>query len=422
MIRCRIKILLLTFCLLRCCCAVCAESDTTKNDIIKRGLSVGPLPVLAFDQGKGLQFGALLNVYDFGDGSNYPNVRQEWYIEASAYTGGSQKYVITYDSHDMLSWTRLSVATSLYIDKKFQFFGFNGYKAYMDESLPQDFYSVERVLPYFKADFIGKTGVKTLKWEAGYHFKWFGLKSVQHESLFDLYEQWGIIAKRHASVSSLRFGFIYDSRDFEPAPTHGIWAEGHLILAPSFLGTTDPFAGYSFTFRQYFPLYADRLVFAYRLAYQGNMGDAPYYVLPTYSVVGNGVDRDGFGGFRTTRGLLSNRVQGLDVAFGNAELRWKFFRTHIFNQNVYFAINAFTDASVVTRDYDTSYRGADDELSKQSHSAYIASGKKEKPHFTVGSGFRIGINQNFIIALDYGKPFDAQDGDGAFYINTGFLF
>ena len=49
-----------------------------KEDIIKKGISFGPLPVVAFDQDKGFQYGALLNIYDFGDGSYYPTPRQQW--------------------------------------------------------------------------------------------------------------------------------------------------------------------------------------------------------------------------------------------------------------------------------------------------------------------------------------------------------
>ena len=44
-----------------------------KGEIIKTGINLGPLPVVAFDADRGFQFGALLNIYDFGNGKNYPN-------------------------------------------------------------------------------------------------------------------------------------------------------------------------------------------------------------------------------------------------------------------------------------------------------------------------------------------------------------
>ena len=49
----------------------------------------------------------------------------------------------------------------------------------------------------------------------------------------------------------------------------------------------------------------------------------------------------------------------------------------------------------------------------------------DAPHITVGAGFRFIMNQNFIVCLEYGKPVGKlakQDGNGAFYINTGYLF
>ena len=47
-------------------------NELAKGDIVKTGLSFGPLPVVAFDNDKGFQYGALLNINNFGDGSWYP--------------------------------------------------------------------------------------------------------------------------------------------------------------------------------------------------------------------------------------------------------------------------------------------------------------------------------------------------------------
>ena len=57
---------------------------------------------------------------------------------------------------------------------------------------------------------------------------------------------------------------------------------------------------------------------------------------------------------------------------------------------------------------------------------------KDTPHITVGTGLRFIMNENFIVAFEYGTPVSHfynkshplynQDGNGAFYINTGYLF
>ena len=43
-------------------------------------------------------------------------------------------------------------------------------------------------------------------------------------------------------------------------------------------------------------------------------------------------------------------------------------------------------------------------------------------HGAAGAGLRFIMNQNFIVAFEYAQCFNKQDGSGAFYINTGFLF
>ncbi|MBQ5595561.1 MAG: hypothetical protein IIU75_00650, partial [Rikenellaceae bacterium] len=87
-----------------------AEPAPAKKEIIKTGYNFGPLPAVAFDADKGFQLGALLNIYDFGDGSTYPNTRQQWYFEASFFTKGSQLYVVSYDNRTWIPGVRFSTA------------------------------------------------------------------------------------------------------------------------------------------------------------------------------------------------------------------------------------------------------------------------------------------------------------------------
>jgi hypothetical protein len=68
-----------------------------------------------------------------------------------------------------------------------------------------------------------------------------------------------------------------------------------------------------------------------------------------------------------------------------------------------------------------SFKG--DEQYRREYDEYMAKGESsDRPHVTLGAGFRFIMNQNFIVCLEYGKPLDKQDGNGAFYINTGYLF
>jgi hypothetical protein len=87
---------------------------------------------------------------------------------------------------------------------------------------------------------------------------------------------------------------------------------------------------------------------------------------------------------------------------------------------------------MVTRNFDMSFQG--DEKYRKEYDEYMAlTGNRtaDRPHITVGGGLRFIMNQNFIVAFEYGLPISKfssdpyiknQDGNGAFYINTGFLF
>ena len=429
-----------------------------KKDIVKKGISFGPLPVVAYDQDKGFQFGALLNLYDYGDGSHYPHPRQQWYIEASAYTKGTQQYFLTYDTRHLIPEVRMSLATTVMFDKAMDFYGYNGYQSdYRHDSVnywrkqkdktgisPEymtAFYRLERLAITAKADFVGNIWEKKLFWQASYYFAWYRYRDIDRakinkgkdsiemfsgQTLYEKYIDWGIISEKEKAggfTSALRLGLMYDTRDFEAAPSRGIWAEANITLAPQFFGTTHGYCRYMATFRHYVSIVKEHLVFAYRLNYQGSIGNLPYYIMPVFSNIGKEYDRDGIGGYRTVRGLMRDRVQGLDVGFFNAELRWKFVKFHLWKQNIYLGLNAFLDGGIVTRKYDMSYRGDDNDLvMRQEYEKYINTSKSDGFHLAAGGGLRIAINQNFIIAVDYAMPFNKQDGKGSLYVNTGFLF
>ena len=428
---------------------------------IKTGYSLGPVPAIAFDADKGFQYGALCNIYNFGDGSNYPNYNSLTYVEASFFTKGSKLFTLNYDNRVSIPGVRISGGVTASIDKAMDFYGFGGYSAFYNsarvdagsgkdaaQSYYAPYYRVDRVQILGNIDFIGNI-TDHLQWEFGYHPSYFkegaidrgsinkgkeGLAVFQEAStLYEDYLDWGLISAEEAEggfSSTVRLGLQYDSRDKEGAPTRGIWAEGHLSLSPRWLGTRNPHYRYSLTMRQYFPLIDnDILTFAYRLNYEGSIGGKdPYYILPYITRMGLSYDRDGMGGYDTVRGMLRDRVTGLDMATWTAEMRWRFVRFVLWKQNIAFGLTLFTDGSMVTRNRDLSFAGT--ASAKPAYDAYISQGQaKDRPHLTAGAGLRFIMNENFIIAFEYGAPFTAfggplkgQDGPGAFYINTGYLF
>ena len=445
------------------------KKEVTYNEngeIIKTGVNLGPLPVVAFDADRGFQFGALLNLYNFGDGKNYPNPNEQWYFEASAYTKesaiNSYKFIVNYDNKTLIPGVRMSICSGYYKDAALDFYGFNGYQSIyryavddffknnpdqfsFDDSkkgqkaekkfdngngkAPNGFYRYSRQSFRAKADLTGKIA-KNFFWEAGYTFYWINHKeftpkgySVKDGSLYSLYRDWGILndTGENQFVSALKAGLMYDSRNVQNNPTKGIWAEAHAIVAPKWLGSSMDSYKISATFRQYVPIVQDKLTFAYRLAYQGFLGkNTPWYLMPFYSNMGYTRDYDAIGGYRTTRGLMLDRVQGLHTGFYNIELRYKFVDFQLWNQNIAFALSAFTDGAHVFKGYDMENKtGKYMDLYNQ----FVDINRKcDGFHGSAGAGLRFIMNQNFIVAFEYARCFNKQDGNGAFYINTGILF
>ena len=230
-----------------------SAQTSEKKEIVKTGYNFGPLPAVAFDADKGFQLGALLNIYDFGDGSTYPNTRQQWYMEASFFTKGSQLYVISYDNRFLIPGVRWSSALTITNEKALDFYGFNGYMSYYDHemvSLGKDKanqnnyiytpkYRVNRLALLFKSDFVGNIWDKKLFWEAGYHFSYFKQGAIDREkinknkeeykmfpdtekTLFEQYREWGLISDQEANGglnSIVRAGLLFDTRDKEGAPS-----------------------------------------------------------------------------------------------------------------------------------------------------------------------------------------------------------
>lgn len=415
--------------------AVAAPAQN-KKAVEKTGFSFGAFPIVAFDQDKGFQLGALANIYDFGKSGWYPNPRQQMYLEASWFTKGSQLYVLSYDNRFLIPGVRFSFAASFSNEKALDFYGFNGYESFYDKTLPTSYYKMGRKVPYGKIDFTGKI-VGKLYWKFGYHFKYFIIDEYQNDNLkevpggktlFSWYKDLGFIAAdehKGGMTSAWRLGLCYDSRDIENAPTRGIWADAFMEWAPKWMGTNKPYGHYYAVMRQYIPFIKNgNLVFAYRASVQGFLGDPAFYVLPYESVLGPGYDRDGFGGYRTLRGIMRNRIQGQAVCYFNTELRWKFLTVNVFKQELTFGANAFFDGGRVLKKYHTtipSYLPTDIPFP---HPDQLDMHGVEKFHLTAGGGLRFILNKNFIIAVDYGRAINRQDNGkgGSFYVNTGYLF
>ena len=64
-----------------------AQSDK-EEQLVKKGWNFGALPTITFDTDLGFQYGALVNLYNYGDGTRYPKYNQSLYFEVSIYHAG----------------------------------------------------------------------------------------------------------------------------------------------------------------------------------------------------------------------------------------------------------------------------------------------------------------------------------------------
>jgi len=423
------------------------EKDTKKEES-KSGITFGALPVVGYNSDLGFQYGILSNIFDFGDGSLYPEYKHSLYLEYSQTTKGGGISQIFFDSKHLLPKNiRITADISYLTEKALNFYGFNGFQSNYNTLFEDDqsdryfsrmFYRHERKLFRATVDFQGKVG-KKLRWLFGLgHYK-ISTASVDIENLnegkdeenllpdtallYDKYVKWGIIGEKEkdgGNVNFLKFGFVFDTRDNEPNPMHGIWSEALIFTTPAFMGNKDfSYTKLALIHRQYFTLIKRDLSIACQLGYQGTIaGKAPFYIQPfLFSSFSISTTFDGFGGTKSLRGVLRNRIVGDGIVYGNIEPRWKFLHTKLFKQNLYLALSGFFDFGKIVKEYDFNKGNIpEEELVK-----YFDFGKSSL-HFSYGLGFHAAMNQNFILAVDYGIASDKRDGKDGLYVGMGFLF
>jgi outer membrane protein assembly factor BamA len=427
------------------------DNETGKPEKVKSGWNLGGLPVVAYDTDLGLEYGGLVNLFYYGDGSLYPEYLHNIYVEVSRFTKGSGINRLFYDSKHLIPGLRITSDLAYLTDRTYDFYGFNGYEAVYNEAWTDDespdyrsrvFYKYDRKLSRFTTDVQGNFRNEKFGWVAGIGLYDYRIDTVDVNrlnrgksaddrlpytdgGLFQRYIDWGIVEPEEAKggfVTYLKVGAVYDTRDNEPNPMSGIWTEAVVAYAPPFLGIGNRYshAKISLTHRQYFTLIRDKLTFAYRLGYQGTLwGSCPFYLQPNIATLYlRGATNEGLGGSKYLRGIIRNRVVGDGVAYANMEFRWKFYRFYLLKQNFYLSLNAFLDAGQVVTPVSLEKNFTGD---GHPESDYFSS-ENESLHTSAGGGLRLVMNQNFVVAVDYGRALKRSDGTSGTYVGLNFLF
>lgn len=418
----------------------------SQEEVTKEGWNFGVLPTITFDSDLGFQYGALVDLYNYGDGERYPRYNHHFYFEVSRFTKGSGINRFYYDSDQLIPGLLTFFDLSYLSDMAYDFYGFNGYNAVVnpewfdeesEEYRTRMFYKYDRKLFRFKVDLQGRLTGNNLRWLAGVNFLNFKVGPVDLEKLnkgkegdeilrdvpglFERYGEWGILPEEEADggfVPAIKTGIVYDTRDNRPNPMRGIWTEAVLEGVPGFFGAENAFTKLSLTHRQYFTVIPKDLSLAYRLNYQTTIsGHTPFY-FQTQVLTSElkSATSEGLGGASTLRGIWRNRVVGDGYILGNVEARWKFARFQLINNNFYLGLNGFFDFGRVTKKIDLNPEGI--EVPESNYFRNDA----EAMHYSYGAGLRIAMNQNFIVKVDYGIAANERDGDSGIYIGLNYLF
>ncbi len=197
--------------------------------------------------------------------------------------------------------------------------------------------------------------------------------------------------------NSVRLGLTYDTRDFAPNPSNGIFLQGIGRASLRAFGSNESYGQFKLEARGFYsPFPSTRLVLAGRLGYLAQTSNTPFYILSQAP----GVDGSSnwLGGFDSLRGFQNNRFIGNNVAIASAEARWFFAKSTVWNQNLAYGTTAFVDAGSVF-----------DSIGDTSLKHWKPSG---------GIGFLLSWNVSTIVSFDLGKS-----GEGKlFYMGLGFPF
>jgi len=420
-------------CLLLAALSLSLSVMAQKEEIIKTGWNFGPLPVVGFDSDLGFQYGLCCDIFNYGNGTNYPQYDYKINVEASTYTKGSSILRTYGDFKTLIPDGKLFFDITYFNAPKFGFYGYNGYATKFDPDLifpaglPEDTktgYNFMSRNQFRALASIRKTITGNLSWAAGlafYHIKTDRLNLKEYEgqmTLYDAYIAQGLIRddeRNGGNVTQLRAGLVYDSRNHDSDPTRGENIELSLVYAPDLIDA----GGYSnlgvhLSLCQYLPIFSDRLTFAYRALVQTKLwGEIPYYFTNNInSMFFRKMYTEGLGGNASVRGLNRNGVLGDGFLMLNTELRWRIYDFKFINQNWQIATNPFFDLGKIIQPY---------RLDEQKAAIGMYQGDESKPHFTAGLGIKLIMNHNMVVSFEGGKPFNSNDGTGL-WTNIGFNY
>jgi hypothetical protein len=196
----------------------------------------------------------------------------------------------------------------------------------------------------------------------------------------------------------LRLALSVDTRDFEPDPNSGVYAELSGEYGTKALGSQYQYMRLMLSVRGFYspiPRYAD-LVLAARGLYEIQTTGTPFFSESLLPFIDD--DHAGLGGLKTLRGYAQNRFVGPIITLTNYEVRWTFLKFHVLKQGVALIAVPFLDMGRVFDDVRQTTLG----------------GWKRAQ----GGGLHIAWNEATVLLIDYGF----SDEDTGLYLNFNHMF
>ncbi|MBI1221023.1 MAG: BamA/TamA family outer membrane protein [Bacteroidetes bacterium] len=186
-----------------------------------------------------------------------------------------------------------------------------------------------------------------------------------------------------STITILQLGVVYDTRDFEPDPSRGIFTEFTNEFSSKALGSNynmdKVFAQFKW-YRKLFPKTFKKMVFASRFGMGYTFGQAPFFEYQDeWSSEGS---IEGLGGANTLRGYKQSRFLDRGMYFFNAELRTRFAGFKFLQQDIALSGVPFFDAGSVFNKFQDNFQS-------------------NRIRYSEGVGLRVAWNLSTILRFDY---------------------
>jgi hypothetical protein len=339
----------------------------------EKGYTFLPVPLISYDSDNGVYFGAAAALF-YNDGIAQP-YRFSVIGQVLVTTDGvSQDYLKADMLHVLGTDYRINTEVRFLVEPNASFFGIGNTTVNQPQGQPLSYYQYRQVNPAWRVEVRHPLAGHIFLY-AGYLIE-YAIITVYHDSLLS---QTTIPGTGGGLNSPLQAGVVYDSRDFEPWPAHGIYAEVAIRGAQHWTASNYEWVGATGIFRIYQEL-AFGVIVADRLLIDAMHGTVPFY---DEDSTGGIEEMDGLGGFNSMRGFVKDRFMGDGKVLENLELRRFFYGFHLFGQQFDLGAVVFGDAGRVF-----------------AHN--IDDGPALLIHWDVGGGLRLMLNRDLVIRADVG--------------------